>query len=61
MPITFQKVHARQILNSRGMPTVEAELKSSNGLVGDVSSDFWQLKSSREQFCTKLGAPFSFL
>ena len=33
-------IHARQILDSRGNPTVEAEVTTENGVVGRAISPF---------------------
>ena len=30
-------IHARQIIDSRGNPTVEAEVKTKNGMIGRAS------------------------
>ena len=34
MGLFIEDVHARQILDSRGFPTVEADIRLSNGAVG---------------------------
>ncbi len=38
----IEKVHAREILDSRGNPTVEVEVTLECGIKGRASVPFWQ-------------------
>ncbi len=37
----IEKVHAREIMDSRGNPTVEVEVTLENGVMGRASVSIW--------------------
>ena len=45
---SIKKIHARQILDSRGNPTIEVEVTTSNGLLGRASVPSGASTGSRE-------------
>ena len=43
--MVIEKVHAREILDSRGNPTVEVEVTLDNGVIGRASVPQWRNRS----------------